>query len=579
MHRRLVATRPRSGLARLVVLAVAAGVMSLLVAGGSAVASQGSAAFKPAARGELDCNGFSPVQKILRAMSCTDIRGIQGVDNPNTWSGKFFDNGHYIGHDEPDATFLSSAPGSGNNVDWTLTLGRDPSAAPSAAHPGKDVSHWFELSPAPWLSMAICDSNSYPQLPCSPKSDANAPVCRNGFGCNPNSYPGAGSAFMEMQFYPPGNAPFIDSESCDATHWCAALNIDSLECTYNYAQCNGSCVEPVNFAFIQRNGVPTGPPAPQNASAKTFIPNSETLLMNPGDKVSVHISDAPAPGGGDALEIVIHDWTTGQTGHMQASAHNGFQNTSIVNCAGTPFNFEPEYNTASYRNIIPWAALQTNISTEFETGHFEPCSSLSDPLTPNPLDPSDTGGTYNNCHGTYEKAGGSEGAELGDALCYPKGDTHPGYGGPGTHTAPVLISHCQDNLYHNGDIDFDGSPYWSEWPTSAHTSTYPSSFVEQRPTTNGKSYGQWFIQTDVALSESNCTFTTQSGCTVPPKGPGHFYPYWSLVRSGGSCVLEFGNVGSGDGVNPMGKDAQYGTDQFNKIGYPEFEQMPRANTC
>ena len=59
-----------------------------------------------------------------------------GVDNSNTWGGKFYDNGHYIGHDEPDATFLSTAPGSGGNVNWTMTLGRDPSRAADRRQPG-----------------------------------------------------------------------------------------------------------------------------------------------------------------------------------------------------------------------------------------------------------------------------------------------------------------------------------------------------------------------------------------------------------------------------------------------------------
>ena len=68
--------------------------------------------------------------------NCTDIRGIPGKGNANTWGGRFYDNGHYIGHDEPDTTFLSNAPGSGNNVNWTLTLGRDPTAAPTVRPPG-----------------------------------------------------------------------------------------------------------------------------------------------------------------------------------------------------------------------------------------------------------------------------------------------------------------------------------------------------------------------------------------------------------------------------------------------------------
>ena len=99
---------------------------------------------------------------------------------------------------------------------------------------------------------------------------------------------------MEMQLYPPGNAPFVDSASCDDTHWCAALTIDSSECTR--PNCNPNCEEPINFAFIQRNGVPTGPPSPQDADISTFVNNGETLLMNPGDTITFHMSDAPAPG-------------------------------------------------------------------------------------------------------------------------------------------------------------------------------------------------------------------------------------------------------------------------------------------
>ena len=107
---------------------------------------------------------------------------------------------------------------------------------------------------------------------------------------------------------------------------------------------------------------------------------------------------------------------------------------------------------------------------------------------------------------------------------------------------------CQDNLFQNGDLDFDGTPYWTEWPTSLTPNTYPSSFLESFPTSNGSQYSQFFIQTDVALSESTCggqhrrRYRHLGGCTVPPPGPGGFYPYWSQVQSGGSCSLLFGNV-------------------------------------
>ncbi|MGH2856956.1 MAG: hypothetical protein ACRDMJ_05670 [Solirubrobacteraceae bacterium] len=364
---------------------------------------------------------------------------------------------------------------------------------------------------------------------------------------------------MEMQLYPPGEPPWIDSSGCDGTHWCAALTIDSLECTEGFKSCNDNCEEPVNFAFIQRDGVPAGPPAPSDSDLSSSIPNSQTLLMNPGDTITVHMFDASVPGGGGAraFEVVVNDLTTGQSGFMQASAKNGFGTTSMANCQSTPFNFQPEYNTAAKANIIPWAALATNISTEFETGHWEPCTSLSQQFASNPFDPLDTGASYNQCSGPYETAGGAEGSEAGDAMCYSAGDTHPGYAGPGTSTDPDMTTGCQDNTFQNGDLDFDGTPYWPEWPTGASvTPTLPGSFVQQLPSSGGAPYQQFFIQTDVALSESTCSATTTAGCSVPPAGPGQFYPYWSRVSSPHGCALEFGNVSSGPGINDYGQDAQ-----------------------
>ncbi|HXC18543.1 MAG TPA: hypothetical protein VNT80_01410 [Acidimicrobiales bacterium] len=508
----------------------------------------------------LDCNGDSPVQKMFRPMNCTDIAGNLGASNPDTWGGKFYDNGQYIGHDEPDAAFTSHVPGSGNDVNWNLTLGTDPRALPTTSRPGHDVSHWFELSPAPWLSMAMCDNFSFPVTPCTPQSDSNATTSTN---------PGGGSAFMEMQFYPPGEPPFVDSTSCDDTHWCAALTIDSLEC--NATTCNNNCIEPVNFAFIQTDGVPD-----QNG----LTPDDKTLLMNPGDQISVHMSNAPATGGGNAFQVQITDRTTHQSGSMQASAANGFVHTSIADCSQTPYNFQPEYNTASQNNIVPWAALQVDVSTEFETGHFEPCTSLTTSIGTNPFDPADPNGTMGECVGSYESAPSSTetSTETLDAMCYHLGDTHPGYAGPGTSTAPDEVTGCQDNLTQNGDLDFDGSPYWPEWPTSTQPGINPGSFVEQMPNSGGHAYSKYFFQTDVALSETPCTPTTLSGCTVPPVGPGGFYPFWSVTSGNGGCALEFGNVTRGS-VNDFGGDSQYGTNQYSSIGYPEFEGPLHSTNC
>jgi hypothetical protein len=560
---------------------VAAAVVAIAAVLGLPMAASASTTLIPHASGELDCNGYSTIQTaIRRTFNCTDLRGFDNEWNANTWDGRFYDNGVYIGHDEPDMTFVSNRPGSGDNVTWTESLPRDPWAKPTVADPGHDVVHWFELSPAPWFSMALCDPNSYPETSCTPESDANAPTCVGV--STTNCFAGGASAVMEMQFYPPGNPPFADSESCDDTHWCAALTIDSLECTVGFAVCNGGCEEPVNFGFIQRDGVPTGPPSPQESNLATLTPNGQTLLMSPGDRVTVSMFDAPAPGGGRAFEVVVHDWSTGQVGWMQASAANGFANTSAATCDGTPFNFQPEFNTAARNNIVGWAALQTNISTEYETGHFEPCTSLSDPLSYT-FSNSITGVTspitdtfWNVCNGPYEDNDADETTEPGDGVCYPAGYTHGAL-----DSQPDLVTGCQDDYFQNGDLDFDGTPYYADWPVGQFpTRTLPSSFVEEMPTFDGwEQYSQYFIQTDIALSEADCSATTGVGCSVPPVGPGGFYPYWSRADVLGHCTIEFGNVSSGLGVDDLGGDAQYGSDQSPTLGYPEYEGPSLSNAC
>ena len=287
--------------------------------------------------GNLDCNGYSQIQQPLKtSLVCADFIG--GYDQ----SG--YDNGHYIGHDEPGIGFISTAPHSGNNIQWEFTLPRE---RPLPA------TQSFENFLVFWFAMALCDPNSFPGGACIPDSDQN----------NPNV---AGSAFLELQFYPPGFPPFITQISCDLTHWCAALNVDSFEVMSN-GHVNPHCAEPVNFAFIQRDGVPIAPPGPGNATAATLTPNAQTLLMNQGDRIRITIKDTSA-----GLLTLVEDLTTHQTGFIVASAANGFQNTDPNTCATTNFSFHPEYDTAKFGNFIPWAALQANINFAMEIGHFTP---------------------------------------------------------------------------------------------------------------------------------------------------------------------------------------------------------------
>jgi len=431
--------------------ALTVGVVSALGAqthAATATTSTASAGLPPAVRphavGELDCNGLSPVQRPAKAgIMCADPRGPYG--------GRFYENGHYIGHDEPSVRFLSGRRGSGSNVTMAETLPKDPFARPTVSHPGHDITHWFELSIAPWVSLTVCDPNSAPLLPCTPRSDSNAPHGR---------FLGGGAAFVELQFYPPGFAPFSDSISCDNARWCSALTIDSLECTGNGSgPCNNNCVEPVNFGFIQDNGVPTGPPRP----------------------------------------------------YM--------------------------------------------INSQFEIGHFEPCTFVQGKVS----GVKDT--TYTTCRGPHEKAKDTSAAfEPDDSPCYRVGDTHGGT------VPPNLVTGCDVFDDAIGDLDFDGSGYYPDWPDSTTAFRFPSPFLQHQPTTvGGHRYPRFQFMTDASATESNtkCSLTSGHGCVLPPKGPGHFYPFWTQAKVGGSCVWEFGNMTNG---KEYGRDAQYGSVRPDTMG-------------
>jgi hypothetical protein len=420
------------------------------------------------------------------------------------------DNGQYIGHDEPMVTFYSNIPGSGNNVQWQFKL---PVERPLPA------TQSFQNFITFWFSMALCDPNSSPFGACVPNSDSN----------DPNA---AGSAILELQFYPPGEglAPSINL-SCSMTEWCAALNIDSV--TGNFL-----CSEPVNFAYIQRDGVPVGPPGPATQTIATFTPTAQTLLMRQGDLIRVTLKSTPA-----GLETLVEDLTTHTSGFMVASAANGFQNTDPTTCAGSAFSFFPEYSTANPANIVPWALARANISFAMEIGHFE----------------------------TFD-------ADGDDARCFAANPV----------TGPVVAG-CLGL-----DGDFDGGSYVHDWPNG--TTANATSIMIGSPSGHGvgplssapnghsyvNTYGTFQFETGVAASDPSCTLVPAT-CTVPPKGA-QFYPYYSVQIPAGShaqCFLLFGDfISSGlPGLNSFGAEAQYGNPDTVTGHYPEHLSPIHINPC
>ena len=72
-----------------------------------------------------------------------------------------YDDYTYVsGHDEPSVLFYSNLPGSGNSNHYTVTLPSDPAAPPKQDGSG---STWnFQLRPAYWFGMIMCDDQSAP---------------------------------------------------------------------------------------------------------------------------------------------------------------------------------------------------------------------------------------------------------------------------------------------------------------------------------------------------------------------------------------------------------------------------------
>jgi hypothetical protein len=555
---------------------------------------------KPNAVNQMDCNGYSTKYKALRPgskMGCTDpvLRESETVNGKTvTKTERFEDNGHYIGHDEPSVKFISNAAGSGNTMTYFMKLPVDPSKAPTA---NGSVTKYGELSIAQWFGLPLCDPNSYPQNPCTPDSDSNT-----GLGAQTD----AGSAFMELQLYPPGFTPFPDSVSCNRTKWCAALTIDSLEGTFNFAFLNPACEEPQQFAYLQRNGVPAGPPSSQLSDISSETPNGQTLEMHPGDVIEVSITD-PAAG----FTTTMKDLTTHQTGTMVASAANGFMTTNVNTCDGTPFTFHAEYSTAAPQNQVPWAALEGGVLMQQEIGHFESCDSVSNSF---PVSIDEGGGqtfsdpnVFQTCNGGSQGPGAigqgpcdlttflcdnstTEGVngpvacptndattgalcEFSDAACFPKGNRSV------TINGTVVKEHypvagCLDNVFQNGDLDFDGPSYQSKaWPDG--TGNHPTAFRYIGPfTTGGKPYPQIQFETDAPASESLCDTSTGVDCVLKPLGS-DFYPFFSLNNSQrlsgvgaprGACVWNFGKVLPGVTDQTFGQDAQYGASDVARFG-------------
>ena len=462
-------------------------------------------------------------------------------------------NGAYTGHDEPSLLFYSDTPGSGNQMTWRIRLPADPPTFPNQLGTGGTFN--FQLHPAFWVGMVMCDDQSapnpggstvngvsLPNIACTPDSDANI---FDSSSVTESHYIGRhpGTGFMEMQFYPP-SSPFGCGNPNHPNQWCAALNIDSYSLNQNSGRPNNSSclnrygVEYVNFAFITKSGSPEGPSALIGSGGFAgFAPDdNHTLFFNSGDVLRVDLTDTAY-----GLKITIHDLTTGEQGSMVASAANGFAQLlyqpSATTCATQTVDFHPAFATSSEHTRNTWTAHSYNIALSDEIGHYEYCNRI------NRSGGRDTfGDVFGNCvaDGVHDLNTNNSLIGDDDYACVDTTDNTTGF-------APNIG--CFGT-----DTDFSGVPYQLVWPgtnpeaqvdRALHTT--PISFASPLFTDSvgdQRNYGRVAFEVDLPRIEAadfggSCNRTTGAGCTNPPPNA-NFYPIYTTQADEQRCRWSLG---------------------------------------
>ncbi|NUP49491.1 MAG: hypothetical protein HOW97_19615 [Catenulispora sp.] len=474
-----------------------------------------------------------------RAM-CTEVDDSEFV----------FGENHYIGHDEPANLFYSDIPGAGNDNTYFLRLPKDPPQQP--VQDGSGSSWNFQLHPAFWFGMAMCDDQSAPapgaNAACRPDSDSN--IYTDTDVNSPHyigKHPGAG--FMEMQFYPPGWAAWPAGVSCDATKWCAALNIDSLSLNYNTGTLNNAdCLnkageEPVNFAFLTTSGAATTPADPTNNDRFNLDP-AHDAFYNSGDVLKVHLYDTQL-----GFRVEITDVTQHKVSSMTASVANGFAQVafqpSATTCQTIPSAYHPMYSTSSEKTRVPWAAHGYNIAYSDEIGHFEYCAA-SDPNT-----------------GACTQAAGGDGTlDADDNFCFNPSDS-----------TLVQIGGCVSEA--PTDDDYDGVPYTKAWPGSGGSTPTPEPVAFSSPLIHGLwNFQRTAFETDLPRIEDNdtlpqpCNRTTGQNCVNPPPGS-QFYPIFVTHQLDPlACVWQEGGPGIPGASKTFGGTSQAEFGSLLPLSYP-----------
>lgn len=507
-------------------------------------------------------SAVNPLNCSMNRAMCTEVDDSELI----------FGEHHYVGHDEPSNLFYSQIPGAGNDMTYFLRLPKDPPQQP--VQDGSGSSWNFQLHPAFWFGMAMCDDQSAPgpgggNAACRPDSDSNIYTSTD---VNSPRYIGKhpGAAFTEMQFYPPGWVAWPAGVSCDPTKWCAALNIDSLSFNYNTGTLNNAdCLnkageEPVNFAFLTKSGAASTPADPTN-NDRFIVDPVHDAFYNSGDVLKVHLFDTH-----QGLRVEVTDVTQHTVSSMTASPANGFAQVafqpSATTCQTIPSAFHPMYSTSSENTRVPWAAHGYNVAFSDEIGHFEYCAA-ADPTT-----------------GNCTQAAGNDGTvDADDNFCFNASDS-----------LLVKVGGCVGEA--PTDDDYDGVPYTKAWAGSGGTTPAPDAIAFTSPLIHGFwNYQRSAFETDLPRIEDNdtlplpCNRVTGQNCVNPPPGS-QFYPIFVTHQFNPvACTWQEGGPGIPGASKTFGGTSQAEFGDLLPLSYPRptgpvtvfnnFRRVLPANPC
>jgi hypothetical protein len=223
------------------------------------------------------------------------------------------------GHDEPAIDPISSVPGTGQDITWTIRLPRSSEDRPL-----------LDMGPTFWVGATLSDPSSL-----------------------------ANSVFSELQFYP--DSSLLPQTGNNINTACTSLGFNVNPhpgtwsiCDFTWGLYNTTSGFAETAAYVSVVDKSTNPNAP--------------LYLHSGDRIKVHIFNS-----GDAnndAEQVITDLTTGQSGSliMDSTATTGAGSAANPGVGDGPLTLPDSTNTTS--NAMPWGVVDgTPFAFSWEIGH------------------------------------------------------------------------------------------------------------------------------------------------------------------------------------------------------------------